>query len=141
MTTEERTFVEAFRAGTLPEGGFRHRDHIRMAWLYVREYGLPGAVTRFTDDLKAFAAAKGVPGLFHATITWAYLAIVAERLGTTPDGTWSAFAAAHADLFRWKPSVLDVYYSPARLWSDAARATFLMPDRAPHVGPSRATTR
>jgi hypothetical protein len=110
-----------------------------MAWLYVRAYGLPGAVTRFTDDLKAFAAAKGVPGLFHATITWAFLAIVAERMRTTPDGTWEVFAAAHDDLLRWKPSVLDAYYSPERLWSDAARATFLMPDRAPHEGPSLAS--
>ena len=39
--------------------------------------------------------------------------------------------SAHPDLLRWKPSVIDDYYSPARLWSDEARAQFVLPDRAP----------
>jgi hypothetical protein len=40
------------------------------------------------------------------------------------------FADANADLLRWKPSVLDRYYSPETLASDRARRTFLMPDLA-----------
>ena len=128
---DDRAFVAQFRAGTLGTDHFHHRDHVRMAWLYVRDHGLESAVTRFTEDLRAFATAKGVPRLYHATITVAYLTLVAERLRTMPDASWERFAAAHADLLRWKPSVLDDYYSADRLWSDAARAQFLLPDRAP----------
>ena len=69
------------------------------------------AVTRFTDDLRAFATAKGVPRLYHATITTAYLTLVAERRPPDPEGPWEAFAGRHGDLLRWKPSVLDDYYS------------------------------
>lgn len=128
---DERAFVAAFRDGTLGTEHFHHRDHVRMAWLYVREHGLETAVTRFTADLRAFAVAKGAPGLYHATITVAYLTLIAERLRITTGTGWEAFAAAHADLLRWKPSVIDDYYSPERLWSDEARARFLLPDRTP----------
>ena len=56
-----------------------------MAWLYLREFGPAAAARHFVDDLQRFAAAKGVPGLYHATITQAYLSMVAERIAATPD--------------------------------------------------------
>lgn len=130
MTTfDDRAFVTAFRDTSLPTSAFRHRDHVRMAWLYVREYGAMDAAPRFAADLQAFARAKGLPGLYHATITGAYMALIAERQLETPTDTWDAFAAAHADLLAWKPSVLDRYYSAERLWSATARTQFLLPDR------------
>ncbi|MGE0812435.1 MAG: hypothetical protein AB7O28_01745 [Vicinamibacterales bacterium] len=129
MTPEDARLVEAFRDGTLPDDAFHHRDHVRMAWVYVREHGPREAARRFDADLRRFAAAKGVPGLYHATITGAYLALIAERVLAAPDGDWPAFAAANADLLTWKPGVLDRYYSADRLWSDLARQQFVLPDR------------
>lgn len=126
---DDQAFVAAFRDTTLPAGAFHHRDHVRMAWLYVREYGPMDAASRFSADLQAFARAKGVPGLYHATITRAYIALIAERQLDAPAATWEAFADAHPDLLTWKPGVLDRYYSSDRLWSAAARAQFLLPDR------------
>jgi hypothetical protein len=126
---DDQAFVAAFRDTTLPTSAFHHRDHVRMAWLYVREHGPVDAAPRFVADLQAFARAKGVPGLYHATITGAYIALIAERQHEAPAETWKAFAAAHPDLLTWKPGVLDRYYSAERLWSDVARAQFLLPDR------------
>jgi hypothetical protein len=126
---DDRAFVAAFRDTSLPTSAFHHRDHVRMAWLYVREHGPMEAGRRFAADLQTFALAKGVPGLYHATITTAYMALVAERQGATPVDTWSDFASAHPDLLTWKPGVLDRYYSAERLWSATARAQFLLPDR------------
>ncbi len=131
MTAAERTPLAAFRAGTLSTDAFHHADHVRMAWLYLHEVGFDDALRQFVADLKRFAIAKGVPGLYHATITVAYLSLLAERVATTPVAEWDAFAAAHPDLLQWKPGVLDRFYSPERLWSPAARARFLMPDRVP----------
>ena len=71
MTTfDDPAFVAAFRDTTLPTSAFHHRDHVRMAWLYVREHGPMDAAPRFATDLQAFARATGVPGLYHATITY-----------------------------------------------------------------------
>ncbi len=125
----DSAFLAAFRDTSLPEGDFHHRAHVRVAWLYVREYGAVDAPTRFAADLQRYAEAKGVPGLYHATVTGAYMALIAERLVTTPTAVWDDFAAAHPDLFTWKPGVLERYYSSERLWSPLARAQFLLPDR------------
>ncbi len=130
MTTfTDQAFVAAFRDTSLPASAFHHRDHVRMAWLYVREHGPVEAAPRFAADLQVFATAKGVPGLYHATITAAYIALIAERQRHAPVDTWDVFAAEHADLLAWKPGVLDRYYSAERLWSEAAREQFLLPDR------------
>lgn len=130
LAEDDAAFLAAFRDTSLPTSAFHHRDHVRMAWLYLREHGPAAAPARFAADLQRFAAAKGVPGLYHATITTAYMAVIAERMAAAPHDTWDAFAAAHADLLAWKPGVLDRYYSADRLWSPLARTQFLMPDRA-----------
>jgi hypothetical protein len=118
-----------FEDTTLPKELFHHAEHVRAAWLFVRRDGMPAALSTFSTALKRFAAAKGVPGLYHETITWAYLLLLDERQRRHPDGTWAEMVAANPDLLSWKPSVLDRYYSAEALWSDAARLAFVMPDR------------
>lgn len=120
--------LEGFLATTL--AGFHHEQHVRVAWLFVRRHGMPAALGEFTTAIKRFAAAKGAHDLYHETITWAFLLLVAERMARTPVDTWDAFAAANADLLAWKPSILERYYSKAVLTSDLARRIFVMPDLA-----------
>lgn len=126
--------VAAFEDTTLPVDAFHHHEHVRTAWLFVVRYGLPEALERFPAALKRFAIAKGASGLYHETVTWAYLFVIAERVRRTPGLTWPQFADAHPDLLGWKPSVLDRFYSPERLWSDEARRSFVMPDRLAPCG-------
>jgi len=126
---KDAELLAQFETASLPKEVFGHREHVRVAWLFVRKYGLPEAFSRFADTLKRFADANGVPQLYHETITWAYLLLIQERLAREAAAGWDEFAAANADLLTWKPSVLDRYYTPALLWSDLARTTFVMPDR------------
>ncbi len=106
----DRDFLAAFESCTLPEDRFHHRDHIRLAWLMLREAPLAATLVRFTAGLERFAASLGKPGLYHATITWAYLFLIHQRmrLGIAPEvgATWEEFAAANPDLLTWQPSVL-----------------------------------
>jgi hypothetical protein len=121
-------FVYAFEACTLTD--FHHRDHVRLAWIFLREQPLLEALERFTTSLKRFATSQGSPGLYHATITWAYLLLIHERMERMPTDDFESFARGNADLLTWKPSVLDVYYDRATLDSELARRTFLMPSRS-----------
>jgi hypothetical protein len=100
-----------------------------MAWLFVTRHGMPDAIAHFATALQRFAAAKGAAGLYHATITWAYLLLVDERQQRRAASDWPSFAAANADLLSWKPSILDRFYTAETLWSDLARRTFIMPDK------------
>jgi hypothetical protein len=126
----DEELLARFEDGSLADGSFHHEQHVHVAWLFIRRYGMPDALGRFAEALKRFAAAKGAAGLYHETITWAYLFLVAERIARGPDGSWNAFAAINQDLLTWKPSLLDRYYSPETLKSDLARRTFVMPDRS-----------
>ena len=136
----ERDFVGAFEACTIAAGDFHHADHVRLAWIYLREHRLIEAIERFTTSLQRFACHHGAPGLYHETITWAYLLLIHERMqrdGAPKD--WDSFRAANPDLFDRKPSLLDRYYAPGTLNSDLARRIFVLPDAAPVVGAAQAT--
>jgi hypothetical protein len=126
MTDAE--FVHAFEGCTLPNTAFHHRDHVRLAWIYLRESSALEALARFATGLKRFAAFHGHPGLYHETITWAYLFLIHERMADGAAGeTWEEFAARNPDLLAWKPSVLDRYYDAETLQSERARRIFVLP--------------
>lgn len=54
---EDEEFSARVEAGTLSGENFRHRDHIKMAWLYLDRYPVLAALTSFSAGLKRFAAA------------------------------------------------------------------------------------
>jgi hypothetical protein len=120
--------LDKFVDTTLPSDQFHHQQHVQVAWLFVRKFGMPRALSEFTRALKRFADAKGATGLYHETITWAFLLLIADRQAQCAAATWEAFAQANPDLLVWKPSILDRYYSKELLSSELARRTFLMPD-------------
>jgi len=131
-------FVAAFESCALPNTEFHHADHIRLAWIYLRELPLVEALERFRGGLKRFAAHHGVPGLYHETITWAYLLLIHERMersassrcaSSDPAADFATFRRLHPDLFAWKPSLLEAYYRPETLGSELARRVFVLPDR------------
>jgi hypothetical protein len=111
----DEALLAAFENATLPASVFSHREHVRVARLFVLRDGLPRALETFSDALRRFAEANGAPALFHTTITWAFLLLIHDRERRAPSADWPAFAATHADLLRWKPSVLDDYYTPETL--------------------------
>jgi hypothetical protein len=132
MTADELTdaeFMAAFENCTLNNESFHHSDHVRMAFLYLSRYPALEALRRFSDMLRRFAAAKGKPGLYHETITWAFLLLIHERMARSALArTWAQFADGNADLLNWKDSVLRKYYRRETLASDLARSTLLFPD-------------
>jgi hypothetical protein len=130
---DDVAIVKAFEAGEEPPGGFHHREHVRVAWWYLRQHPWLDAAASFSAALRRFAAAQGKPDLYHETITTAFLLIINERLyGADQGQTWTEFCEANPDLLVWKPSVLDRYYHRETLASDRARRCFLLPDRLLH---------
>lgn len=125
---DDREFVEAFEACTLPPGEFCHRSHVRLGWLYLRQTSLLEALPRFIENLRRYASSLGAAGKYHETITWAYMVLIHERMQRGGERSFDEFAEANRDLFG---PILERYYSPALLASDLARSTFVMPERTP----------
>ena len=132
MTDDE--LMRDFEAGRAPEGGFHHREHVRVAWNYLRRYPLADAMGRFCGGLRQFAERQGASGLYHETITVAYLLLINERLNGQDDLDWETFAAGNPDLLVWKPSLLERLYTSETLRSERARRVFVMPDRMAAAG-------
>jgi hypothetical protein len=121
----DRELMDAFESCTLSPDLFTHRQHVRVAWICLREAPVIDALSRFVESLRRFATSVGSPGLYHETITFAFLFVIHERMQM---GTATRFADANSDLFRWKPSILDRYYKAETIGSALARRTFVMPD-------------
>jgi hypothetical protein len=128
-TGDNQSLIAQFEQGCVPQS-FHHADHVRMAFAYVSEFPLLEAIERFSAALKRFALAQGKPNLYHETITWAYLLLIAERTALTDRGqSWEEFAERNPDLLVWKDGIIERYYTRATLDSDVARRRFVLPDR------------
>jgi hypothetical protein len=127
MTSSE--LFEKFVDTSLAADQFHHQQHVQVAWMFVCKHGMPAALGEFSAAIKRFADAKGATGLYHETITWAFLLLIAERQARKPANTWAEFEAGNPDLLTWKPSILERYYSKEVLSSELAKETFVMPDR------------
>lgn len=75
MTPDDADFLARFEAGTIPNAAFRHRDHLRMAWLYIRRDGREAGIGQIHASLRHFAAVHGLSHAYHETLTafWARL--------------------------------------------------------------------
>ena len=117
-------FLDAFANGTLKPTEFRHADHLRLAWLEVQR-GMPGAIDRVRDGIRAFAAQHGFHGLYHETITQAWVRLIA----THHESSFQVFFAVNEP--RLHRDLLYRYWSPEVLDSAAARERWIPPDRQP----------
>ncbi|MGB5626793.1 MAG: hypothetical protein WBM61_13730 [Woeseiaceae bacterium] len=129
MTTAlaQELTIERFESGQIDADRFDHEAHVYVAWLFVTRLELADAIARFDSALRRLTAKLGVPEKYHATITWFFLLLVAER--SRYNEGWQAFKTRNPELIRDNKVTLNRYYSEARLFSDLARRQFVLPDR------------
>jgi hypothetical protein len=120
-------FVEEFEACRYPNDRFRHADHIRLAWIYIRESDYARAEERMRRSIRRFAQNAGAGQKYHETMTiaWMRLVHIATHLSARIT-SFEEFAHAHSWLLR-KDAIFE-FYSPERLMSDSARINWIEPD-------------
>ena len=118
--------VARFEACTLPPWAFGHREHLLVAFCYLRTSTFEEAAPRFVRNLKRFAARHGAEGKYHATVTWALLSLLAEAIDANPSLSFEALLAARPDLLAARDT-LAALYGRAVLESDRARRVPLLP--------------
>lgn len=119
--------IENFEAGNVDAEKFDHRSHVYVAWLYVREFELADAISRFDRALKRLVTQLGAQGKYHATLTWFFMLLIAQR---SADGeTWVEFCSNNPDLTVNSKDILSRYYSEELLLSDGARKRFILPNK------------
>lgn len=128
----DEDFMAAFHEGSMARQPFRHRHHIRIAWLLLSKEPLAVVAPEVRHGIGAIAAAHRKHDLYHETITQACLRLVAHRIAEGgPGEDWEAFRARNPELLLWPSPVLARHFSGALLSSAAARREFVPPDLAP----------
>ena len=125
---EDNLFRSAFEALRVEQGEFDHSAHIRLAYVYLCEHAVDGAVARMKRALLAFLTHLGIgESKYHETITRAWVMAVDHFMKQ------SDACASYADLVRLNPQLLDskimlTHYSADVLFSPAARQAFVEPN-------------
>jgi hypothetical protein len=118
-------FAAAVERGEAPNEGFHHRDHLRLAWIYVKRYGRDEGGARMARTIRCFAAHHGQSARYHETMTQAWMRLIAAAGGTSFDEA----VAARPELL--DQDYLSIYYSAGLLASEEAKLKFVLPDLAP----------
>jgi hypothetical protein len=129
LTPADHLLREEFEAGTLGHAAFRHREHVRLTWIYLTDEPADRVADRLCRSLLALATSHGVPERFHHTLTVAWVWIIEEARRAHPGLPFDALAEA------W-PSLLDkdaplAFYTRDRLYADDARKFWVEPDLKP----------
>lgn len=105
---------------------FGHREHINLAWLAVRRYGMPDAADKVCAWLRQLAAYEHAPQKYHHTMSRAWVRLVAHHTTNDP---FDQLITDHPALLDKR--LLSHHYSSRLLASAAARSRWAEPDIAP----------
>ena len=126
----DEAFLRAFEDLSFPADLFHHREHIRVAWLYLKSSDASRAAERMAEGIRRFANHHGATQKYHHTITLAWMRLVAAALVETPEGyTFEQFMAAHKELCG--KNLLAKYFCSELLQTVTAREAWIEPDLHP----------
>jgi hypothetical protein len=132
MTDDE--FAAEFEACRIPNELFRHRDHLRLAWIYLHRYGSAEAGARLSVSIRRYASHHGKAHKYHETVTLAWLQLVDHAARCTSQAAnLETVLEAFPELLN--KSALQKYYSATLLESETARQIFVQPDLEPLPSP------
>lgn len=137
LSLSDSDFIATFEKAAFSNHDFPHRAHLRMAWLYIRQLGIEGAVDHASMGIRNLAQAHGHTTLYHDTLTRAWVYLIAERAASTPVEDFDVFLTAYPELL--DKNLLLQHYSPDLLYSADARAHWVAPDLRPIPGAPNAS--
>jgi hypothetical protein len=120
-------FAHAFETCELSNQSFHHRDHLRLAWIYLQRYGEAEARTKIAESIRNFAAHFGKTDKYHETMTIAWLRLLAHE----GKGRLSLEETLAASPMLLEKQTLAAYYSDNLLKSERAKNEFVSPDLKP----------
>ncbi len=127
---DDSEFLRLFHEGRIPSDEFRHRGHLRLAWLVLSRYSRIEPESIVAREIQRFAVANGGSSRYHDTLTRFWVRLVGHAMEYAPE------ARSIDDLLARSPFLLDKGL-PYRHWrgeifnSDRARAGWVEPDLVP----------
>jgi hypothetical protein len=128
---DDEIFLQQFETCVLPQTQFHHREHLKVAYIYLRRHGLADALKKVRTGINAINIAHRVPDApdrgYHETITQAWVRLVDMTLSEYgPAETADSFLDQHPQLLEKK--ALRLFYSKEVMMSARAKKEFVEPD-------------
>lgn len=128
LSDADLDFRHAFESAALTPDAFDHRAHVRLAYVYLAENDDHTATTLMRLALHGFLDAHAIGrAKYHETLTRAWILAVRHFMSRGDARSADAFIDANPELL--DPKILLTHYSAEVLFSPAARASFVEPDR------------
>ncbi len=127
MYHTDEELIAAFENCSVDPEQFDHAEHVHVAWIYLNQFDLTKAISKYTAGLKNLTAHLGVPGKYHETITWFYIILISERRTRDHSKNWNEFCESNQDLLCYRPPVFTHYYPKEIIDSALARQQFILP--------------
>ncbi|HEY7047060.1 MAG TPA: hypothetical protein VH373_07555 [Jatrophihabitantaceae bacterium] len=124
-----RTFDELFAEVTRSAPRFGHRQHVHLTWLAVRHCGRSAAIGLVSQGIRRTARYAGAPQKYHATISRAWVELIAHHVAEDATDDFDAFVDRNAPLLDKR--LLGHFYRSATLAGAPARTGWVEPDLAP----------
>ena len=132
LTESDFHLRQQFESRTLANAAFRHREHVRLTWIYLTAEPADRVAARLCESLLALATSHGVPERFHHTLTVAWIRIIDDARRAHPDLPFDALVEACPELLD-KDAPL-AFYTREHLYSDEARKLWVEPNLKPLPG-------
>jgi hypothetical protein len=81
----DETFLQTVAGHAPGPYAFHHRDHLRLAWLLIRQQGVEQAGHSVAATIRTFATQHGQPDKYHETITQFWIRLVGHLIQIRPD--------------------------------------------------------
>ncbi len=130
----DEAFLKAFENCALPFAEWRHRAHLKVAYLYLRELPFDDALAKVRKNIQRYNAATNTPEElergYHETITVSWMRLIQSALDERgPAASADEFVEREAEVLS-KDALLK-FYSRDCLFSWRAKADFVEPNLTP----------
>lgn len=107
-------------------GGFGHREHLELAWNFLRLHPIEDAEGVMIAAIRHIARQHGAEDRYHETITRAWLRFVAVHMQRWGAESFEEFIEGNPDLL--DPKLIEHFYSRELIFGEPARAVWVDPD-------------
>ena len=101
MTDDE--FLQQIEGCTLPKKAFTHRNHVRLAWLYLNDRAGGDPDVRIAATIQRYAISVGATTKFDLALTIRWMRLLEAAIAASPAESFEAFIAARPELLTTRP--------------------------------------
>lgn len=128
---EDQDFVKQFKQGTLAPELFSHEAHLRLAWIYITQFGVEKAIRKINMQLLNYVTSLGASDKYNKTLTIAAIKAVDHFVRKSKSDNFQDFILEFPRLkFNFR-ELLAFHYKVDIFNSKIAKTKFLEPDLLP----------